>query len=144
MNYDFCITGTVFFALLCLLNQPYVDRVARYVKERHPTVPIVYFANGGSCYLHSQLDLPVDGLSIDWRISMARAREVAGPKMVLAGNVDPMVLYGSENNIRASVAHCIDQAKGKHVLNLGHGVEKDTPESSVAAFVDAAKKIKLR
>jgi hypothetical protein len=35
-------------------------------------------------------------------------------------------------------------AQGNHVLNLGHGVEKDTPESAVAAFVNAAKEINLK
>jgi len=40
---------------------------------------------------------------------------------VLAGNVDPMVLYCQEEVIRKSVHDCIRQAKGKHVLNLGHG-----------------------
>ena len=58
-----------------------------------------------------QLDMAVDGLSIDWRISMARARAEAGPTRVLAGNVDPMHLYGSEANIRQAVADCIAQAK---------------------------------
>jgi uroporphyrinogen-III decarboxylase len=52
-----------------------------------------------------------------------------------------MVLYGSEKNIKAAVEHCIHQANGKHVLNLGHGVEKDTPESAVAAFVNAAREV---
>lgn len=47
-----------------------------YLKERHPSVPVVYFANGGSGYLHRQKDMHVDGLSIDWKLSMARAREV--------------------------------------------------------------------
>ena len=40
--------------------------------------------------------------------------------------------------------HCIAQAGGKHVLNLGRGVEKDTLEAPVAAFVDPAKQIKLK
>jgi len=55
--------------------------------------------------------MAVDGLSIDWRISMARARAEAGPTRVLAGNVDPMHLYGSEANIRKAVVDCIAQAK---------------------------------
>ena len=54
-----------------------------------------------------------------------------------------MVLYGSEDNIKKAVQLCISEAKGDHVLNLGHGVEKDTPESAVAAFVNAAKEIKI-
>jgi uroporphyrinogen decarboxylase len=116
--------------------------VASYLKAKHPTVPVVYFANGGSVYLHRQLDMNVDGISVDWKISMARARSEAGSR-VLAGNVDPMVLYGSEDSIQRAVKECITQAKGKHVLNLGHGVEQDTPESAVACFVEAARHVKL-
>jgi uroporphyrinogen decarboxylase len=85
----------------------------------------------------------VDALSIDWKISMESARKVAGKDRVLCGNVDPMVLYGSHANIRSAVERCIEQADGKHVLNLGHGVEKDIPEENVAAFVDACKSISL-
>jgi len=123
-----------------IFAKPYVSRIAQYLKQRHPQVPVVYFANGGSVYLQQQLDLPVDGLSIDWQISMASARRIAGPNRVLAGNVDPMVLYGSEANVRASVQECIRQGGNKHVLNLGHGVEKDTDEAKVGIFVDEARR----
>ena len=120
--------------------KPYVQRIALYLKQKHPSVPVVYFANGGSAYIQQQLDLPVDGFSIDWQISMASARKLAGPKKVLAGNVDPVTLYGSESNIRAAVHECIRQGGKHHVLNLGHGIEKDTDESKVAVFVDEARK----
>lgn len=104
---------------------------------------MVYFANGGSVYLQEQLDLGADALAVDWRISMQQARAVAGADTVLTGNVDPMVLYGSEANIRSAVGKCIEQAGrgGNHVLNLGHGVEKDTPEHAVQIFVDAAREL---
>lgn len=123
--------------------KPYADKVATYLKEKHPDVPVVYFANGGSVYLSKQVDMKMDALSIDWKISMESARKVAGKDRVLCGNVDPMVLYGSHANIRSAVERCIEQADGKHVLNLGHGVEKDIPEENVAAFVDACKSISL-
>lgn len=121
--------------------QPHATRLSRYLKAKHPDVPVVYFANGGSGFLDQQLDMGVDGLSVDWRISMARARALAGPDTVLAGNVDPMVLYGGEAGIRAAVETCILQAGrgAKHVLNLGHGIEKDTPEDAVHTFVEAAR-----
>ena len=97
-----------------------------------------------SCFLHEQVDMQYDGLSIDWRISMTHAKNVAkGSNKVLAGNVDPMVLYGSDENIRKAVADCIHEANGQHVLNLGHGVEKDIPEENVATFVAACKEIKI-
>lgn len=131
--------------LWCDFAKPYADKIAKYIKEKHPHIPVVYFANGGSCFLHRQIDMHVDGLSIDWRISMKHARDVAGDKLVLAGNVDPMILYGKESNIEAAVARCIEQGGKKgHVLNLGHGVEKDTPEAAVAAFVNAARKFSTK
>lgn len=119
--------------------KPYAEKIAKYLKDQHPDVPVVYFANGGSSYLHRQLDMSLDGISLDWRISMDYARQVAGPDTVLCGNVDPMILYGSHANIKKAVTDCVTQAKGKHVLNLGHGVEKDTDEAAVQAFVDAAR-----
>lgn len=125
--------------LFAAFAKPYADQIARYLKVRHPDVPLVYFANGGSGYLHAQLDMAYDALSIDWQISMATARRVAGPGKVLAGNVDPMVLYGSRPTIEAAVATCLEQARGKHVLNLGHGVEKDTTEEAVEILVNAVK-----
>jgi uroporphyrinogen decarboxylase len=119
--------------------KPYAERIAKYLHEHHPTVPLVYFANGGSGYLHRQLDMSYDGLSIDWQISMQTARQVAGPHRVLAGNVDPMVLYGTDQNIRLAVQRCMQQAGSHHVLNLGHGVEKDTSEHAVEVFVQTCK-----
>lgn len=117
--------------------KPYASQVAKYLKEKHPDVPVVYFANGGSAYLHAQTDMPVDGLSLDWKISMKHARKTA-PNTVLAGNVDPMVLYGSDENIRKAARHAIEG--GCDVLNLGHGVEKDTREEAVGIFVDEARR----
>ena len=52
-------------------------------------------------------------------------------------------LYHSEKDITAAVTNCIHQAKGHHVLNLGHGVEKDTPEENVRVFVHAARHVKI-
>jgi hypothetical protein len=45
---------------------------------------------------------------------------IIGPDKILSGNVDPIVLYGSESSIRNAVNNCISQAKGKHILNLGN------------------------
>ena len=53
---------------------------------------------------------------------------------MLGGNFDPIALNGSEANICAAAAHCIAQAGSKHVLNLDHGVERDTSVVAVAAL----------
>ena len=133
------VPHSCFFCIRC---QPYAARIAAYIRAKHEdAVPVVYFANGGSCFLHQQLDMGMHALSVDWRISMKHARSIVGESTVLAGNVDPMVLYGSERDIQAAVQRCITEAgTGQgHVLNLGHGVEQDIPESAVQCFVQAAR-----
>jgi uroporphyrinogen decarboxylase len=104
-----------------------------------------------------------DSISVDWHVSMARAREVLGRGAVISGNVDPAVLYsGRRESIVAAVHRCIEESQrgmglradamtppmdgaacssmlSHHVLNLGHGVEKDMSEEAVQTLVDAAK-----
>ena len=82
-----------------------------------------------------------DMIQLDWGTSMVNARKRLGPNVRVAGNVDPTVLFGSEQQITETVHQNIRDAggKGKHLLNLGHGVLQGTPEESVAAFVNAAK-----
>lgn len=36
--------------------KPYADLAMSILKKRHPEVPVIYFANGGSSYLESQRD----------------------------------------------------------------------------------------
>jgi len=121
--------------------KPYANIAMQYVKERHPDVPLVYYANGGSPYLDLQRDMACDVVSLDWSIDMKRGREILGADRTVQGNVDPTILFGSDEQIRTAVHDNIRDAggPGKHLLNLGHGVLQGTPESSVAAFVDAAK-----
>jgi len=121
--------------------KPYADKAMRYIKERHPDVPIIYYANGGSPYLELQRDMAADMIQLDWGTDMATARRRLGTERRVAGNVDPTVLFGSEAQVTAAVHQNIRDAggKGQHLLNLGHGVLQGTPEASVAAFVNAAK-----
>ena len=127
-------------------SKPYALRVAAAVREQHPGVPVLFFANGGSSYLGLQRDMAGDAhysaLSLDWAVDMADARAQLGPSVPVQGNIDPSLLLGSVADIDDAVKKCIDGAggPGKHILNLGHGVLQPTPEANVAAFVDAARK----
>merc|ERR1719171_408367 len=58
--------------------KPYADKAMAYVKARHPDVPLIYYANGGSPYLERQADMKCDCISLDWATDMARAREILG------------------------------------------------------------------
>lgn len=123
--------------------KPYADQAMAYVKARHPDVPVVYYANGGSSYLERQRDMKCDVVSLDWAVDMETARATLGPDRLVQGNIDPTLLFGNEEQISEAVRTCIRKAGGKRdsglILNLGHGVLQGTPEDSVRAFVEAAK-----
>lgn len=125
-------------------SRPYADTVTRIVKERHPGVPVIFFGHGGSSYLELQRDMQADNICLDWEVDMATARGILGDKPV-SGNVDPTILLGPPDGIVAAVDECVRKAGGRgHILNLGHGVIKTTPEEAVRLFVDTAKSIQLQ
>lgn len=124
-----------------IFAKPYANKAMAIVKEKHPDVPVIYFANGGSSYLERQTDMTCDNICLDWGVDIASARQILGPSRAVSGNIDPLVLFGPEAAIRAEVRNVINGAggPGAHLLNLGHGVAQGTPEEAVAAFVDEAK-----
>ena len=125
--------------------KPAAQKAIQIIKAKHPDVPVIYFANGGSSYLELQKDMGADMIAIDWHVDMAQARKILGPDMPISGNIDPTVLFGSKEQIEQAVRDCIDKAGGpgnKHLLNLGHGVMQGTPEEAVGWLVDEVKRYK--
>ena len=125
--------------------KPAAQKAIRIIKEKYPTVPVIYFANGGSSYLELQKDMGCDMIAVDWSIDMAQARQILGPDIPISGNIDPTILFGTKEQIEQAVRDCIDKAGGpgnKHLLNLGHGVMQGTPEEAVGWLVDECKRYK--
>jgi uroporphyrinogen decarboxylase len=82
-------------------------------------------------------------IAVDWAVDMATARSLLGEDVPISGNLDPSVLFGSQEQIEQAVRDCIDKAGGpgnKHLLNLGHGVMQGTPEIAVKWLVDECKR----
>lgn len=124
--------------------KPAAQKAIKIMKEKHPDVPVIYFANGGSSYLELQRDMGSDMIAVDWAVDMAEARKILGPDVAISGNLDPTVLFGTKEQIEQAVRDCIDKAggPGKHLLNLGHGVMQGTPEEAVGWLVDECKRYK--
>ncbi|KAL3696733.1 hypothetical protein R1sor_010809 [Riccia sorocarpa] len=120
---------------------PYAEKVIRRVKERYPETPLIFHANGGTGKLHLLAEgCNADVIGLDWSTEMQEARKTFGTNRVLQGNVDPMVLFGSEEVIRREVERCITEAgRSQHILNVGHGVVQGTPEEAVRLFCQLAR-----
>jgi uroporphyrinogen decarboxylase len=118
---------------------PYAERVLAGVRARHPHVPLIFHANGSAGKERAMSACTADVLGLDWGTDMRDARALLGPTAVLQGNVDPQLLFGPEEVIRAAVRDCVAAAGRHHILNVGHGVAQGTPEASVALFCELAR-----
>ena len=102
------------------------------------TAPTIIFAR----WMNGRLDLlaeaGADVVGLDWTVDIGRARaQLDGP---VQGNLDPSYLYGDPASVRERTRKMIEAAGPTgHILNLGHGVDSDTPVESVRAFVETAK-----
>lgn len=124
-------------------SRPYIERIVKKFKAAHPDVPLTLYANGSGGLLERMGATGVDVVGLDWTVDMADARRRLGSQIAVQGNVDPVVLFGSQQAIEEAVRDCVTKAGSRgHVLNLGHGVLVGTPEENVAYMFDLAKKSK--
>ncbi len=119
---------------------PYQQRVVKQVKETHPDTPLILLVSGSAGVLERMAHSGVDIVSVDWTVDMAEARQRLGWDMKVQGNMDPGVLFGSQEFIRDRVLDTIRKAGNRgHIFNLGHGVLPGTPEDNVRFFFETAK-----
>jgi uroporphyrinogen decarboxylase len=79
-------------------------------------------------------------------VSLGKCHDLAAalrdyPKLAFQGNVDEEVLRsGTPEQVAAATRACVKAGGGRrHIVNLNHGVDKDTPVANFEAFVRAAK-----
>lgn len=129
--------------------QPYQKEVIDEIKRRHPETPIIiYMAPGeyseGGRRLLQLAATGADFVSIDHTIDFERARQILPKHVGIQGNLDPQILRnGPKEEIRVQTERILNAAKGtKHIMNLGHGIDKDTPEEFAAFFVKTVQNYK--
>ena len=123
------------------------DDYERFVLPLHRKIladldaPTIAFVRGMGGRLDQLAATGADVVGLDWRVDMAEARAQLGDTPV-QGNLDPSALYADPADVRERTLEVIEEAgPAGHVLNLGHGVQKDTPIAGVEAFVEAAKSV---
>lgn len=103
------------------------------------SVPTIMYARNVGANLDLLADTGADVVGLDWTVSMAAAREELGERAV-QGNLDPAALYADPETIRERTRDIIEAAGPRgHILNLGHGISRDTPIEGVEAFFEAAQ-----
>jgi len=114
-------------------------RVLELLPDERP--PIIVYARAATHLVDAIADLGPEVVSLDWRVDLGEAAQRIGARVSLQGNLDPAALMQPPEEIARAVRELIDKgrkARG-HILNLGHGIQPQTPVEGVAAFVRAAQ-----
>jgi uroporphyrinogen decarboxylase len=125
----------------------YTQRVLAQLKKEHGgyRIPHIVFTKGGGQWLEQIADTGCDVVGLDWTVNLAQARARVNDRVALQGNLDPMVLFASPEQVAAEARAVLDSfgnparadgGLGGHVFNLGHGISQFTPPEHVTALVD--------
>ncbi len=111
-----------------------------------PGVPVINFATGNPELLPLLRGDSRTVVGVDWRIALNVAWDRIGRDKSVQGNLDPAVLLGEPEVIRARTAQILDSVAGRrgHIFNLGHGVLKETPVENAIALVESVKEWSAR
>ena len=121
--------------------------IAGLIKESEGRkVPCIVFTKNGGLWLEAIADAGSDCVGLDWTIEIGQARARIGDKVSLQGNMDPSVLYGNRECIRAEVERILasfGEGNG-HVFNLGHGIALDVDPDNAKIFIDAVHELSAK
>jgi uroporphyrinogen decarboxylase len=121
---------------------PYQRRVIEQVKATHPETPLILYISGSAGVLERMGRTGIDIVSLDWTVDMADGIARLPAEVGVQGNVDPGLLFGTPEAIRARILDTVRKARGRrHILNLGHGILPGTPEENARVFFEAGKAV---
>ena len=121
---------------------PFVRRITAAARKHG--LPVIFFPKGFGAGLHLLSKQECDYVSIDWQTPLSVARHIVDENLGLQGNLDPRVLFASQDVIAKQLSTYAEFFKEhpNFIFNLGHGLHKDTPLENVR-FVTEWFKTKL-
>ncbi len=124
----------------------YTEKIVASLKanSRGESVPVIGFTKDAPLKWYDYYTkIGVQAVGIDWRHDIADV--IAQTKScAIQGNLDPMILFGSEEAIDSAVKDIITKVGiAPHIFNLGHGIHKDVAPERVAFLVEAVRRHSL-
>ena len=126
-----------------LAVEDYEQRVAPHTRSIFEAtaglgVPRVHFGTGTAGLLEAIAATGPDVVSLDWRVPLDVGWARVGADRGVQGNLDPAVLLGPADLVRARARDVLARAAGRpgHVFNLGHGVMPETPVENLQTLIE--------
>jgi uroporphyrinogen decarboxylase len=106
-------------------------------------IPRIVFTKGGGMWLEDIAAIGADAVGLDWTVDIGQARRRVADRVALQGNLDPAVLFGEPERIRAEVQDVLSAfgSGAGHVFNLGHGISQHTDPANVGVLVEAVHEL---
>jgi uroporphyrinogen decarboxylase len=118
----------------CVINP--TQRMINRVRKAGIEQSIIGFPRGAGLNMKSFAEqVNITGLAIGTDTSLTMARGLLGDKIPLQGNLDPLALRIGGEVLKSAVQNVLDDAKGPHIFNLGHGVAPDVKIENVHAVI---------
>jgi uroporphyrinogen decarboxylase len=107
------------------------------LKEKFPYIPIIGFPRGsGYNYDKYIKETGINAVGVDQFVPISQMK-IWQKSLVVQGNIDPVVLLGDKENIKAAVDKIMGSLEMKNfIFNLGHGILPTTPVSNVEYLVN--------
>lgn len=115
---------------------PHQKRLVAAAREHGK--PVISFVRGNANHLALCREIPSDVVGVDWSIELGDAIELLGAERVVQGNLDPMLLLGSEETLVSRTREVVEQGRTAkaHVFNLGHGISRHTDPAMAKLMID--------
>ena len=132
------ILGTEQYATFAL---PYLQQIASAITN----VPVTLFSKGAITSIPAIAKLDCNTVGLDWNMDIPEMRAKIGNDRTIQGNLDPCVLYGSNERIETETIKMLNSfGKNKrHIVNLGHGVYPDVDPEKVKTFIKTVKSYEI-
>ena len=135
----------------CLSVEDYRRYVLSHARDlvqrlKAAKVPIIYFGTDTATLLPSMKETGAEVIGVDWRIPLDQAWQSLQFAGAVQGNLDPVVLFADQKELRTRAGAILDQAGGRpgHIFNLGHGILPETPVENVRALVSFVRELSAK
>ena len=116
--------------------------IQQIMERLPPHIPVIYFLLKGAHVTDLLPDTGATALSIGRRQSLAGIREMLIHPIPLQGNLDPALLFASQEALQTEATSIALSMRGyPHIFNLGHGILPGTPVESVGHLVQVLRRI---
>lgn len=126
-------------------SMQYMQTIVQGLKSDPATAhtPITVFSKGANTVLPALSKIGADALSVDWTVDLGWARQFVPQEIVLQGNLDPTLLLGSPEQLRAGIQAVLESygPQPGHIFNLGHGILPATDPIQVTRLVEWVREI---